>query len=107
MSERKTVTRSDLAESVFRKVGLSRTESAELVDMILDEIGSTIQTDGNVMLSAFGTFHVREKSERIGRNPRTGEEAPISRRRVVTFKPSNILKDRIQGRTGPGGTNAS
>lgn len=93
--ERKTVTRSDLAESVFRKVGLSRTESADLVEMILNEICSSIERGENVILSAFATFQVREKRERIGRNPKTGEETPISQRRVVTFKASHVLKDRV------------
>jgi integration host factor subunit alpha len=93
--ERKTVTRFDLAESIFRKIGLSRTESAELVEMVLDGICSAIEAGDNVSLSTFGTFQVREKNERTGRNPRTGEEVPISRRRVVTFRASSILKDRV------------
>ncbi|WP_426123038.1 integration host factor subunit alpha [Pararhizobium sp. PWRC1-1] len=91
----KTITRQELAETVFRKVGLSRTESAELVALVLDEISSALDRDETVKLSSFGTFNVRDKHERIGRNPKTGEEAPISRRRVVTFKASNVLKDRI------------
>ncbi len=93
--DRNTLTRSDLAETVFRKVGLSRTESAELVEMLLDEICAAIEGGGKLMLSSFGTFQVREKEERIGRNPKTGEEAPISRRRVVTFKASSNLKERV------------
>jgi integration host factor subunit alpha len=91
----KTITRQELAETVFRKVGLSRTESAELVALVLDEISSALDRDETVKLSSFGTFYVRDKNERIGRNPKTGEEAPISRRRVVTFKASILLKDRI------------
>jgi integration host factor subunit alpha len=93
--ERKTLTRSDLAETVFNKVGLSRTEAAELVTMVLDEICQAIEQRGSVMLSSFGTFQVRQKNGRIGRNPQTGEEAAISQRRVVTFKASHILKDRV------------
>ncbi len=92
---RKTVTRAELAASVFKKVGLSRTESARLVELVLDDICSAITHGGTVMLSSFGTFQVREKSERIGRNPKTGTEAPISQRRVVTFKASHTFKDRV------------
>ncbi len=90
----KTVTRADLAESVFRKVGLSRTESAELVETIIDEICNAITRGEVVKLSSFATFQIREKNERIGRNPKTGEEVPISPRRVMTFKASNVLKQR-------------
>jgi integration host factor subunit alpha len=91
----KTVTRADLAESVFRKVGLSRTESAELVETVIDEICNAIVRGEVVKLSSFATFQVRSKNERIGRNPKTGEEVPISPRRVMTFKASNVLKQRI------------
>ena len=91
----KTVTRADLAEAVFRKVGLSRTESAELVEMVIDEICNAIVRGDSVKLSSFATFQVRDKKERIGRNPKTGEEVPISPRRVMTFKASNVLKSRV------------
>ncbi|MEO1701781.1 MAG: integration host factor subunit alpha [Pseudomonadota bacterium] len=91
----KTVTRSDLAEAVYRDVGLSRTESATLVEMIIDEICDAIARGETVKLSSFATFQVRDKTERIGRNPKTGEEVPISSRRVVTFKASNVLKQRV------------
>ena len=91
----KTLTRADLAESVYRKVGLSRTESAQLVEMVLDEICSAIVAGETVKLSSFATFHVREKNERIGRNPKTGQEVPILPRKVMTFKASNVLKNRI------------
>ena len=91
----KTVTRADLAESVFRKVGLSRTESAQLVETVIDEICNAIVRGESVKLSSFATFQVRSKNERIGRNPKTGEEVPISPRRVMTFKASNVLKNRI------------
>ena len=91
----KTVTRADLAESVFRKVGLSRTESAALVEMVIEEICNAIVRGETVKLSSFATFQVRDKNERVGRNPKTGEEVPISPRRVMTFKASNVLKQRV------------
>lgn len=91
----KTVTRADLAEAVYRNVGLSRTESAQLVEMVIDEICDAIVRGETVKLSSFATFQVRSKKERIGRNPKTGEEVPISPRRVMTFKASNVLKERI------------
>jgi integration host factor subunit alpha len=91
----KTLTRADLAEAVYRKVGLSRTESAQLVESVLDEICEAIVRGEVVKLSSFATFQVRDKNERIGRNPKTGEEVPILPRRVMTFKASNVLKNRI------------
>jgi integration host factor subunit alpha len=91
----KTVTRADLCEAVYQKVGLSRTESAELVELVLDEISACIIRGESVKLSSFGSFVVRKKGERVGRNPKTGEEVPISPRRVMVFKPSNVLKQRI------------
>jgi integration host factor subunit alpha len=98
----KTVTRADLAEAVYRKVGLSRTESADLVEMVLDEVCDAIVRGESVKLSSFATFHVRDKNERIGRNPKTGEEVPILPRRVMTFKASNVLKQRvIEGHSAP------
>lgn len=91
----KTVTRADLCEAVYQKVGLSRTESADLVEMVLDEISDCLVRGESVKLSSFGSFLVRQKGERIGRNPKTGEEVPISPRRVMVFKPSNVLKQKI------------
>ncbi len=91
----KTITRADLAEAVYRNVGLSRTESAQLVEMVIDEICEAIVRGETVKLSSFATFQVRSKKERIGRNPKTGEEVPILPRRVMTFKASNVLKSRI------------
>jgi integration host factor subunit alpha len=91
----KTVTRADLAEAVYETVGLSRTESAELVERVLALIGEALVNGENVKLSSFGSFQVRSKNERIGRNPKTGEEVPILPRRVMTFKASNVLKQRI------------
>ena len=91
----RTLTRADLAEAVYQEVGLSRSESAGLVDSILTEIGDSLIADGVVKISSFGTFSVRRKGRRIGRNPKTGEEVPITPRRVLVFRPSNIMKDRI------------
>ncbi|MEX2319162.1 MAG: integration host factor subunit alpha [Bauldia sp.] len=91
----KTVTRADLSEAVYQTVGLSRTESADLVELFIDEICDCIVRGEAVKLSSFGSFIVRKKGERIGRNPKTGEEVPISPRRVMVFKPSNVLKQRI------------
>ena len=91
----KTVTRADLAEAVYRKIGLSRTESAQIVEMVLQEVCDAIVRGETVKLSSFATFQVRNKNERIGRNPKTGEEVPISPRRVMTFKASNVLKNQI------------
>lgn len=91
----RTVTRADLCEAVYQKVGLSRTESADLVEMVIKEIAETLVGGEPVKLSSFGTFVIRDKGERIGRNPKTGEEVPIAPRRVLVFKPSNVLKKRI------------
>ena len=93
--ESRTVTRADLAEAVYQKVGLSRAESAELVELVLREMSDTIARGENVKLSSFGSFIVRAKGERIGRNPKTGVEVPITPRRVMVFRPSNVLKTRI------------
>lgn len=91
----KTVTRADLAEAVYQSVGLSRTESAELVERFLELLSDALVEEKNVKLSSFGSFHVRSKNERIGRNPKTGEEVPILPRQVLVFKPSNVLKAKI------------
>ena len=91
----RTVTRLDLAEAVYRCVGLSRKESAVLVQSVLDELADALIGGESVKLSSFGRFLVRAKSERIGRNPKTGIEVPITERRVMVFKPSNVLKARI------------
>ena len=93
----KTVTRVDLCEAVYQKVGLSRTESAELVERVLAEICDCLAAGETVKLSSFGSFVVRSKGERVGRNPKTGVEVPIDPRRVMVFKPSNVLKARING----------
>lgn len=91
----KTVTRAQLAEAVYQEVGLSRSESATLVDSILSQIADSLMRDGSVKISSFGTFSVRQKGHRVGRNPKTGEEVPILPRRVLVFRASQVLKDRI------------
>ena len=94
MSE-KTLTRMDLSESVFRAVGLSRNESSQLVESVLKHMSDALVSGETVKISSFGTFSVRDKSARIGRNPKTGEEVPISPRRVLTFRPSHLMKERV------------
>lgn len=94
-SNGKTLTRADLAEAVFQKVGLPRNESAELVESVIREIIGCLERGENVKLSSFGSFGVRDKRERVGRNPKTGEVVPITPRRVLVFKASNIMKERI------------
>jgi integration host factor subunit alpha len=96
-----TVTRVDLAEAVYRCVGLSRKESAILVQTVLDELGEALIAGETVKLSSFGRFVVREKPERVGRNPKTGIAVPITQRRVLSFKPSSVLKARINGIAAP------
>lgn len=93
----RTITRADLSEAVYQRLGLSRTESAELVELVIREICDCLEKGETVKLSSFGSFVVREKSERIGRNPKTGVEVPITPRRVMVFKASNVLKSRING----------
>ncbi|WP_395665603.1 integration host factor subunit alpha [Methylocella sp.] len=97
----RTVTRVDLAESVYRCVGLSRKESAALVQMVLNELAEALTEGDAVKLSSFGSFVVRSKSERVGRNPKTGIEVPITQRRVLVFKPSSVLKARVNGQVAP------
>ncbi len=91
----KTTTRSTLSEAVFKNVGLSRNESSALVDTVFNEILKSLIEGDDVKISSFGTFIVRNKKERIGRNPKTGEEVPITARSVVTFRASNVLKSRV------------
>ncbi len=90
-----TLTRMDLSEAVFREVGLSRNESAQLVETVLEEMSDALVRGEQVKVSSFGTFSIRSKSARIGRNPKTGEEVPINPRRVLTFRPSHLMKDRV------------
>lgn len=91
----KTLTRMDLSDAVFREVGLSRNESAQLVERVLDMMSDALVDAGQVKISSFGTFSVRSKNARVGRNPKTGQEVPILPRRVLTFRPSHLMKDRI------------
>ncbi len=90
-----TVTRAQLSEAVYQEVGLSRNESADLVETILDEISDALARGEMVKISSFGSFSVRQKGQRIGRNPKTGEEVPILPRRVLVFRASHVLKNRI------------
>ena len=90
-----TLTRADLAEVINRKLGFSRAESLAMVETILDHMGGALAEGQNVKISGFGTFLLRDKKQRIGRNPKTGIEVPITPRRVLTFRASQILKDRI------------
>ena len=90
-----TVTRAQLSEAVYQEVGLSRNDSAQLVDEILEEVSQALIKGGSVKLSSFGSFQVRSKGERLGRNPKTGKEVPIKPRRVLIFRASHVLKDKI------------
>ncbi|MBM1219117.1 integration host factor subunit alpha [Ponticoccus sp. SC2-23] len=91
----KTLTRMDLAEAVHSEVGLSRNDSADLVEAVLRHISDALVDGETVKISSFGTFSVREKSARIGRNPKTGEEVPIHPRRVLSFRASHLMKERV------------
>jgi len=92
-----TITRSQLSEAVYQEVGLSRNESADLLESVLSKISATLAEGESVKISSFGSFSVRSKGERIGRNPKTGEEVPILPRKVLVFRPSQVLKARISG----------
>jgi integration host factor subunit alpha len=91
----RTLIRKDIAEAMFKNIGLSRNESAEIVETILEKMSLALERGENVKISSFGTFSVNSKTRRIGRNPRTGEEVPITPRRVVTFRPSHILREFV------------
>lgn len=91
----RTITRADLAEAVYREVGLSRNESSDLVESVLEEVSKALIAGDNVKISSFGSFTLREKGERVGRNPKTGIEVPIKPRKVLVFRASHVLKDRI------------
>ena len=96
-----TVTRAQLSEAVYQEVGLSRNESAQLVESILAEICGSLVQGETVKVSSFGSFSVRQKGGRIGRNPKTGEQVPIDPRRVLVFRPSHVLKEKVnQNLTG-------
>jgi len=96
-----TLTRAGLAEAIYAEVGLSRHESADLLEAVLEKISSVLEAGETVKISGFGTFLLREKGQRIGRNPKTGIEVPILPRRVLTFRPSQVLKARINGAPQP------
>jgi len=90
-----TITRAQLTEAVYQEVGLSRNESADLMESVLAEMSDALVRGEMVKLSSFGSFQVRNKGQRMGRNPKTGEEVPILPRRVLVFRPSHVLKKRI------------
>lgn len=90
-----TLTRADLAEALNRKLGLSRSDSLGMVESILDHMTVALEQGENVKVSGFGTFLLRDKGQRVGRNPKTGIEVPITPRRVLTFRASQMLKERI------------
>jgi len=98
----KTITRADLGDAVYQTVGLSRNESAKLVEQVLDEVVEALIRGEAVKLSSFGSFMVRKKGQRIGRNPKTGQEVPILPRRVLVFRASNLLKAHINKPKAPG-----
>ena len=90
-----TLTRADLSEALHRQIGLSRTDSAKIVEQILGEMCDALARGENVKISGFGTFVLRDKGERVGRNPKTGVEVPIALRRVLTFRASQMMRERI------------
>lgn len=102
-----TITRADLSEAVYQEVGLSRNESAELVESVLGQIATALTKGETVKISSFGSFSVRQKGQRVGRNPKTGEEVPILPRRVLVFRASHVLKNRINGAARRGDRQAS
>ncbi len=99
-----TITRAQLGEAVYQEVGLSRNESAELLEAVLSQISDALGRGETVKISSFGTFSVRQKGQRIGRNPKTGEEVPILPRKVLVFRPSQVLKNRVNDKRRPGMT---
>ncbi len=97
-----TITRAQLGEAVYQEVGLSRNESAELLEAVLSQISDALARGETVKISSFGTFSVRQKGQRIVRNPKTGEEVPILPRKVLVFRPSQVLKNRVNDQRRPG-----
>ena len=93
----KTITRADVAETIYEEIGLSRKDSGDILDMIIDEIKADLVKGNDVKLSSFGTLALRKKNPRVGRNPKTGVEAEISARTVISFKPSQNLRKTING----------
>lgn len=98
MRSMETLTRAEIAEAINRKLGLSRSESLSMVESILEHMSGSLAKGQNLKISGFGTFLLRDKAQRIGRNPKTGVEVPITPRRVLTFRASQMLKDRIAGK---------
>ncbi len=96
----KTLTRMDLAEAVHAELGLSRNDSAALVESVLQHVSDVLVRGESVKISSFGTFSVRDKAARVGRNPKTGQEVPIHPRRVLSFRASHLLKARVAGGQG-------
>lgn len=96
-----TVTRADLAEALYREIGLSRSESAQLVENVIDHIIDALIRGEAVKLAGFGTFSLRDKNERVGRNPKTGKAVQITSRRVLVFKPSQVLRERVDSALSP------
>ena len=96
-SERSTMTKADIVEKVYQKIGFSKKEAAELVEMVFNQLKTVLHNGDKVKISGFGNFVVREKKSRVGRNPQTGEQITISARRVLTFKPSQVLKAMLNG----------
>ena len=96
-----TLTRANLAEAIYTEVGLSRNESAALLESVLERVSAALEAGEAVKVSAFGTFMVRQKGQRVGRNPKTGIEVPILPRKVLSFRPSQVLKARINGQAVP------
>ncbi len=96
------LTKADMAESLFNKLGLNKKEAGELVDLFFQELGASLVVGEQIKLSGFGNFYLRDKNERPGRNPKTGEKVLITARRVVTFSPGNKLKTRVEAYAGTG-----
>lgn len=97
-----TLTKADMVEHLFEKLGLNKREAKDLVEMFFEEVCDSLETGSNVKLSGFGNFMLRDKTQRPGRNPKTGEEIPVTARRVVTFRPGQKLKQRVEEYAGNG-----
>ena len=97
-----TLTKAEMAEKLFHELGLNKREAKEVVELFFEEIRSSLERNEQVKLSGFGNFELRDKAQRPGRNPKTGEEIPVSARRVVTFRPGQKLKARVGTSAGPG-----
>ena len=93
----KTITRVSITEAIYEEIGLSRKDSGDVLDMVIEEIKTELANGNDVKISSFGTFALRKKNARIGRNPKTGETAPITPRTVISFKPSQILRKAVNG----------